>query len=48
VEVAAASGEPVCITPTPKPERTRQCYGVTSGATTGRIHAGGSVTVTLA
>jgi NitT/TauT family transport system ATP-binding protein len=48
VEVAAGSDEPICITPTPKPERTRQYYGVASGATTGRIHAEGSVTVTLA
>ena len=48
MEVAAASGEPVCIAPTPKPERTPQCYGVTDGATTGQIHIDANSTVTLA
>ena|GEM_PF-5910183 len=47
MEVAAASGEPVCITPTPKPERTLQCYGATDGATTSRIHGERNCTVTL-
>ena len=47
MEVAAASGEPVCITPTPKPERTLQCYGATDGATTSRIYGERNCTVTL-
>ena len=48
MEVAAASDEPVCITPTPQPERTPQCYGAAGGATTTRIPVEGSCTVTLA
>ena len=48
VEVAAGSDEPICIAPTPKPERTRQYYGATDAATTSRTHAEGNSTVTLA